>query len=64
MRNQNLNPRKVKIMDENVRTFGYCADCASKITDKDEAYYCTEDGLIFCDVNCVLSYYQIEKIEV
>lgn len=51
-------------MDENVRTFGYCADCASKITDKDEAYYCTEDGLIFCDVNCVLSYYQIEKIEV
>ena len=52
-------------MDEEIRVFGYCADCASKISDQNtNEYYCTDDGLVFCDINCVLSYYDVTKIEV
>ena len=52
-------------MDEEIRCFGYCVDCGSKVTDKNaEEYYCTDDGLVFCDIDCVLSHYSINKIEV
>lgn len=65
MRKKILNLRKVRVMDEEVRCFGYCVDCGSKVTDKNaEEYYCTDDGLVFCDIDCVLSYYEINKIEV
>lgn len=51
-------------MDENeVRTLGYCAECNSEVTDESEAYI-DNDGNYFCDIECVLSFYNINKIEI
>ena len=52
-------------MDENeVRVFGYCAECGSKITDEYGEYYANADGEVFCSVECILEHYNVEKIEV
>ena len=50
--------------DNEIRTFGYCAECTNEITDKAEDYYCNEEGERFCCVECALSYCGISKIEV
>ena len=50
-------------MDE-VRVFGYCAECSEKITDEIKKYFCNDDGECFCDIECVLEHYGISKIEV
>lgn len=50
-------------MDE-IRIFGYCECCGEKVTDECEEYYVSEDGKVFCDIECIIEYYGIEKIEV
>lgn len=50
-------------MDE-TRILGYCTECGSAITDDIREYYCNEDGERFCDIECLLSYYNISKIDV
>ena len=56
---------QVIVMDENeVRKFGECECCGNEITDKQEEYYVAEDGRAFCCIECVLSSFGIEKIEV
>lgn len=47
-----------------VRTFGYCAECESEITDETETYYCNDEGERFCCIECLLAHYNIDKIEV
>lgn len=52
-------------MDENeVRTFGYCAECGSEVVDDGNEYYVNEDGEVFCSIECVLEHYHITTIEV
>ena len=50
-------------MDE-VRSFGYCECCSNNITDKDEEYYVSDDGQVFCNIECVLEHYGVTKVEV
>lgn len=50
-------------MDE-VRVFGYCENCGEKITDKNDEYYITDDGKVFCCIECVCEKNGITKIEV
>lgn len=51
-------------MDNDIRIFGYCACCNSKVTDEGEEYYCNDDGEVFCSVECVMEHYGIYKLEV
>jgi hypothetical protein len=39
-------------MDEK-RFFGYCKNCGEKITDESEEYYISDDGEVFCCVECI-----------
>ena len=50
-------------MDE-IRVFGHCAECGSVITDDLKECYCNDDGEYFCDIDCLLAYYNISKIDV
>ena len=50
-------------MDE-VRFFGYCENCGEKVVDNNEEYYVSDDGKVFCGVECCLEYYGVTKIEV
>ena len=52
-------------MDEReVRCFGYCENCGEEVTDEYDEYYITDDGTVFCCIECVLEAYGINKIEV
>lgn len=52
-------------MGENeIRKFGECECCGNEITDEQDEYYVTEDGRVFCCIECVLESFGIEKIEV
>ena len=63
MKSPSLSLRMVRKMDENeVRVLGYCAECNSKITDEHDVYV-DEDGNYFDDIECVLSFYNIHKLE-
>ena len=56
---------QVIVMDENeVRKFGECECCGNEITDEQDEYYVTEDGMVFCSIECVLEHYCVTKIEV
>lgn len=50
--------------DNDVRVFGYCTNCGEKVVDSCDEYYVSEDGEVFCCVECILEHYSIEKIEV
>lgn len=50
-------------MDE-IRVFGYCKNCDDAVTDDGEEYYVTDDGEVFCCVECAMEYYGITKIEI
>ena len=51
-------------MDDNeVRKFGICEECDNEVTDDSDEYYTSEDGKVFCSVECVLEHYGITKIE-
>ena len=49
-------------MDE-IRVFGECECCGNTVTDDGDEYYVSEDGKVFCSVECVLEHYGITKIE-
>ena len=50
--------------DNEIRKFGHCEECDSEVTDNAGEYYVTEDGKVFCSIECLLEYYGITKIEV
>ena len=49
---------------DDVRIFGVCECCGNEITDEDEVHYLSDDGLVFCSVECVLEHYGVTTIEV
>lgn len=49
---------------DDVRLFGYCEHCGEKVTDQSDEYYVTDDGKVFCSVECCLEHYGVTKIEV
>lgn len=50
-------------MDE-IRIFGYCECCGEEVTDANEEYCITDDGKVFCSVECALEHFGVVKIEV
>ena len=64
MKKKSMNLRKVKIMDEDVRVFGYCMECGEKITDDMEEYYCDDEGNVYCSDSCILEHFGLYKMEV
>jgi hypothetical protein len=50
-------------MDE-VRVFGYCENCGEKVTDEGNEYYISDDGKVFCHIECALEHYGITKVEI
>lgn len=50
-------------MDE-VRIFGYCAECGEKITDESADYYCNDEGEVFCTIECVMEHYGVHRLEI
>lgn len=49
-------------MDE-IRVLGVC-ECGNEITDENKIYYVSDDGLVFCSVECCLEHYGVTIIEV
>lgn len=49
---------------DDIRIFGVCKCCENEITDEDEEYYLSDDGLVFCSAECALEHYGVTKIEV
>lgn len=50
-------------MDE-IRVFGYCENCGEQVTDEREEYYVTDDGRVFCCVECVCEAHGLTKVEI
>ena len=50
-------------MDEDIRVFGYCMECGSKITDDVEVYYCDDEGNLLCSHECLLDHFDMTQIE-
>ena len=50
-------------MDE-IRVFGYCECCGNQVTDESEEHYMSDDGKVFCDIECVLEHYGVIRLEV
>ena len=50
--------------EDEVRVFGYCAECGYRITDNIEDYFCDEDGNLLCSFECVLEHCSITHMEV
>ena len=46
------------------RVFGYCECCGEKVTDEGDKYYVSDDGKVFCSVECICEHYSITKIEI
>jgi hypothetical protein len=49
---------------DDIRFFGYCENCGEKVTDQSEEYYITEDGKVFCSIECVCEAHRVTKVEV
>ena len=56
--------------DIEIKILGHCEECGSRILAADEfpysaeCYYSEETGVFFDSIECILSYYGIQKIEV
>ena len=50
--------------DNEVRVFGYCENCGQKVTDRAGEYCVSDDGKVFCSVECSLEHCGITKVEV
>lgn len=51
-------------MMDDVKILGICEVCGNEITDEDERYFLSEDGYVFCSVECALEHCKITVIEV
>ena len=50
-------------MDYNyVKVYGQCAECGCTITDEDECAYVDSEGRYFDSIECLLEFYDIEKV--
>jgi hypothetical protein len=49
---------------DDIRIFGYCENCGEQIDDRDEEYYVSDDGKVFCCIECCLEYCGMTKVEV
>jgi hypothetical protein len=63
LKKKSLNRKEKSIMDE-VRVFGYCENCGEKVTDEGNEYYISDDGKVFCHIECVLEHYGVTKVEI
>lgn len=61
MKIKNITWREMATMDE--RIFGYCECCGNTVTDDNDEYYITDDGKVFCSIECVCEAYSVTKIE-
>ena len=52
------------IMDDEIRTLGYCAECGSKITDEMDEYFYDDEGNFFCNCDCAMEYSGIHRLEI
>ena len=50
-------------MDE-IRSFGYCENCGEEVNENYDEYYITDDGRVFCSIECVCEAYGLTKVEV
>ena len=50
-------------MDE-IRVFGYCENCGEKVDGYYNEYYITDDGKVFCSIECVIEHHGVTKVEV
>lgn len=50
-------------MDE-LRIYGYCENCGNEVTNQGDEYYISEDGKVFCGIECICEHYGITKIEI
>ncbi len=46
------------------RVFGYCENCGEKVTDESGEYDISEDGRVFCSIECVCEAHRVTKVEV
>ena len=49
---------------DDIRIFGYCECCGNEVTDEYEEYYITDDGKVFCSIECVCEHNGITKVEI
>ena len=49
---------------DDMRIFGICECCGNEVTDNDEEYYVSDDGHVFCSVECALAHCGVTKVEV
>ena len=50
-------------IEEEVRVLGYCEECGRRITDNDDVYI-DKEGHYFDSVDCIMEYYEIEKLDI
>jgi hypothetical protein len=52
-------------MNENeVRILGYCPICGEAVTDEDEDIYVNKEGHYFNSLDCMMEFYEVERVEV
>lgn len=50
-------------MDDNVRVFGYCAECGDFITDGCKDIFVDSDGNYFDSIDCLMEYFDVVRLE-
>ena len=50
-------------MNDEVRIFGYCAECGNEIMDSHDNAYVDDDGNYFDTVECAMEYHKIRIVE-
>ena len=50
--------------DEEVRVIGYCAQCGEDITDDTEDVFVDSEGNYFDSVDCLITYFDVTRLEV
>ena len=50
-------------MNDDVRVFGYCAECGNIITDECEDIYVDSDGNYFDSIDCLIDYFDVVRLE-
>jgi ribosomal protein L24E len=49
---------------DDVRVFGYCENCGEEVTDNYDEYYVSDDGKVFCSIECICESFGLTKVEV
>ena len=49
---------------DDMRIFGICEYCDNEVTDKEKEYYVSDDGHVFCSIECALAHFGVTRVEV